>query len=42
MLSTKNLPNARSKKKLFYRFTESFEIEDIIEEQTYRLRLSDK
>lgn len=42
MLSTKNLLNARFKKKLFYKFIESFEIENIVDKQTCRLRLLKK
>ncbi len=30
MLSIKNLLNVRSKKKLFYKFTRSFEIKNIV------------
>ena len=39
MLFTKNLKNARPKKKLFYKFTKSFEIENVVELQIYRLCL---
>jgi len=42
MFSTKNLLNARLKKKLFYKFIELFEIEDIINKQTYCLHLLEK
>ena len=42
MFFTKNLKNARLKKKLFYKFTNSFEIDDVVETQTYRLRFLDK
>ena len=42
MLSTKNLKNVRSKKKLFYKFTEFFKIKNVVELQTYRLCLSDQ
>jgi len=42
MLSTKNLPDARPKKKLSYKFTGPFEIEDIVGKQAYRLRLPEK
>ena len=42
MLFTKNLKNARSKKKLFYKFTKLFEIENVVESQTYRLCLLDQ
>ena len=42
MLFTKNFKNARSKKKLFYKFTRFFEVENIIELQTYRLCLFDQ
>ena len=42
MLFTKNLKDARLKKKLFYKFIDFFEIEDVVDIQTYRLRLSDK
>ena len=42
MLFTKNLKNARLKKKLFYKFIDFFEIEDVVDTQTYRLRLLDK
>ena len=39
MLFTKNLKNARFKKKLFYKIIDFFEIENVVETQTYRLRL---
>ena len=42
MLFTKNLKNARFKKKLFYKFTKFFNIKDVVELQIYRLRLSDQ
>ena len=42
MLSIKNLKNARSKKKLFYKFIGSFEVVDVMSAQTYRLRLFEK
>ena len=42
MLLTKNLLNVRLKKKLFYKFIESFEVKNIIKKQTYRLRLFKK
>ena len=42
MLFTKNLKNARFKKKLFYKFIDLFEIENVVETQTYRLRFFDK
>jgi len=42
MLLTKNLLDVRLKKKLFYKFTRSFEVKDIIKKQTYRLRLLKK
>ena len=42
MLFTKNLKNIRFKKKLFYKFTKLFEIENVIESQTYRLCLPDQ
>ena len=42
MLFTKNLKNARSKKKLFYKFTKSFEIKNVVESQAYRLCLLDQ
>jgi hypothetical protein len=42
MFLTKNLLNVRLKKKLFYKFIESFEVKDIIKKQTYRLRLFKK
>ena len=40
MFSIKNLKQMRSKKKLSNKYIESFEIENVIETQTYRLRLS--
>ena len=42
MFFTKNLKNAKFKKKLFYKFTELFEIENVVESQTYRLCLLDQ
>ena len=42
MLFTKNLKNARPKKKLFYKFTRLFEVKNIVESQTYRLCLFDQ
>ncbi len=39
MLFIKNLLDVRSKKKLFYKFIKLFEIKNIIDSQTYRLRL---
>ena len=42
MLFTKNLKNARPKKKLFYKFTRPFEIENVVELQTYCLCLFDQ
>ena len=42
MLFTKNLKNVRFKKKLFYKFTRSFEVKNVVELQTYRLCLLDQ
>ena len=42
MFFTKNLKNARFKKKLFYKFTRLFEIKNVVESQTYRLCLLDQ
>ena len=42
MFFTKNLKNAKSKKKLFYKFTELFEIENVVGSQAYRLCLLDQ
>ena len=42
MLFTKNFKNVKFKKKLFYKFTKLFEIEDVVESQTYRLCLFDQ
>ena len=42
MFFTKNLKNARFKKKLFYKFTEFFDIKNVVESQTYRFRLLDQ
>ncbi len=39
ILFIKNLKNARLKKKLFYKFIELFEIENVVNSQTYCLRL---
>ena len=39
MLFIKNLLDICLKKKLFYKFTKLFEIKNIINLQTYRLRL---
>ena len=41
MLFTKNFKNAKFKKKLFYKFTKFFEIENVVESQTYCLCLFD-
>ena len=40
MLFTKNLKDVKLKKKLFYKFTKSFEMIDVVNTQTYRLKLS--
>ena len=40
MLFTKNLKNVKLKKKLFYKFTKSFKMIDVVDTQTYRLKLS--
>ena len=40
MLFTKNLKNVRFKKKLFYKFTKSFEMIDVVDTQAYRLKFS--
>ena len=42
MFFTKNLKNARFKKKLFYKFTKFFEIENVVKLQTYRFCLFDQ
>ena len=42
MFFTKNFKDVRLKKKLFYKFTEPFEIENVVESQTYRLCLPDQ
>ena len=42
MLFTKNFKNVRFKKKLFYKFTKSFEIKNVVESQTYHLCLLDQ
>ena len=42
ILFTKNFKNAKSKKKLFYKFTRPFEIKNVVESQTYRLCLLDQ
>ena len=39
MLFTKNLKNIRFKKKLFYKFTKFFKMIDVVDTQTYRLKL---
>ena len=39
MLLTKNFKNAKLKKKLFYKSTKFFEIENVVELQTYRFCL---
>ena len=40
MLFTKNLKNVRFKKKLFYKFTSSFKVIDVVNAQAYCLKLS--
>ena len=40
MLFTKNLKDVRLKKKLFYKFTNFFKMIDVVNAQTYRLKLS--
>ena len=40
MLFTKNLKNVKFKKKLFYKFTSFFKVIDVVNAQTYRLKLS--
>ena len=42
MLFTKNFKDARSKKKLFYKFKKFFEVKNVVESQTYRLCLLDQ
>ena len=42
MLFTKNLKDARSKKKLFYKFTRPFEVTNVVGLQTYRFCLPDQ
>ena len=42
ILFTKNLKNVRPKKKLFYKFTEFFEVKNVVESQVYRLCLFDQ
>ena len=39
MLFTKNLKDVRFKKKLFYKFTKFFKMIDVVDTQTYRLKL---
>ena len=39
MLFTKNLKNVKFKKKLSYKFTSSFKMIDVVNAQTYRLKL---
>ena len=39
MLFTKNLKNVKLKKKLFYKFMNSFKVIDVVNAQTYRLKL---
>ena len=39
MLFTKNLKNVKFKKKLFYKFINSFKVIDVVNAQTYRLKL---
>ena len=41
-LFTKNFKITRLKKKLFYKFIDTFEIEDVVDTQTYRLRFLNK
>ena len=40
MLFTKNLKDVKLKKKLFYKFTKFFEVIDVVNTQTYHLKLS--
>ena len=42
MFFTKNLKNARFKKKMFYKFTKFFEVKNVVELQTYYLCLFDQ
>ena len=42
MLFTKKFKNVKFKKKLFYKFTRSFEIKNVVESRTYRLDLFDQ
>ena len=42
MLFTKNFKNAKFKKKLFYKFIKLFNVKNVVESQTYRLRLFDQ
>ena len=39
MFFTKNLKNAKFKKKLFYKFTEFFDVKNVVKSQTYCFRL---
>ena len=39
---TKNFKNAKFKKKLFYKFTELFDVKNVVKSETYRLRLLDQ
>ena len=39
MLFTKNLKNVKLKQKMFYKFTNSFKMIDIVNAQIYRLKL---
>ena len=39
MLFIKNLKNVKLKKKLFYKFIKSFKMIDVVDTQTYRLKL---
>ena len=41
-LFTKNFKNAKFKKKLFYKLIEFFQIKNVVELQTYGLRLFDQ
>ena len=40
MLFTKNLKNVKFKKKLFYKFTKSFKVIDVVDTQAYHLKFS--
>ena len=42
MLFTKNFKNVKFKKKLFYKFMKLFEVENVVESQTYCLCLFDQ